>query len=150
MKDFTDKHRFDHVFAVDDWVFLKIQSYVQCSITTGANQRLAFCYFGPYKVLHRVGAITYKLQRSENNTVHLLSHVSQVRQALAPAEQVQTQLPAVAAVTPRPKEILESRMFQKGGVPVPRVLIQWSDQRWSLQLGKTAPSCRTFSLASVT
>ena len=57
MKDSADKRRSDRTFAVDDWVFLKLQLYVQRSVATRSNQKLSFRYFGPYKVLRHVGEV---------------------------------------------------------------------------------------------
>lgn len=51
MKRQADKHRSERQFQVDDWVFLKVQPYVQSSLTNHANKKLSFCFFGPYKIL---------------------------------------------------------------------------------------------------
>ena len=48
MKRQADKHRSERSFAVGDWVFLKVQPYVQSSLARRANQKLAFRFFGPY------------------------------------------------------------------------------------------------------
>ena len=109
MKDSADKRRSNRVFEMGDSVCLKLQPYVQRSVATRSNQKLAFRYFVPYKVLHRVGAVAYKLQMPEDSTVHPVFHVSQLRQALPPTERVIQQLPATAAPTPVPEEILEDR-----------------------------------------
>uniref|UniRef100_A0A8R7PYZ4 Integrase catalytic domain-containing protein n=1 Tax=Triticum urartu TaxID=4572 RepID=A0A8R7PYZ4_TRIUA len=105
MKDSADKRRSHRVFEVGDWVFLKLQPYVQRSVATRSNQKLAFRYFSPYKVLHRVGAVAYKLQMPEDSTVHPVFHVSRLWQALPPMEQALQQLPRTASPTPVPEEI---------------------------------------------
>jgi hypothetical protein len=48
MKLVADKKHTEQVFAVGDWLFLKMQPYVQKSLATPANPKLAFCYFGPF------------------------------------------------------------------------------------------------------
>lgn len=128
MKESADERRSDRVFAVNDWVFLKLQPYVQRSVTTRTNQKLAFKYFGPYKILQRVGAMAYKLQLPDSSTVHLVFHVSQLRQALPLTKHALEQLPAAAAASPVPEDILGHRVVQRGGTSASQVRVRWTDQ----------------------
>lgn len=61
MKSYADKKRSFREFAVGDWVYLKLQPYVQSSVASRANHKLCFCYYGPYQILHRVGKVAYQL-----------------------------------------------------------------------------------------
>jgi hypothetical protein len=45
MKKQADKNRSERVFAVDDWVYLRLQPYVQSSVSTRANHKLSFKFF---------------------------------------------------------------------------------------------------------
>uniref|UniRef100_A0A8R7JV35 Chromo domain-containing protein n=1 Tax=Triticum urartu TaxID=4572 RepID=A0A8R7JV35_TRIUA len=128
MKESADKRRSERVFAVNNLVFLKLQPYVQRSVTTRTSQKLAFKYFGPYKILQRVGAVAYKLQLPDSSTVHPVFHVSQLRQALPPTEQVLQQLPAEGAASPVPEEILEQRVVRRGGTSASQVRVRWTGQ----------------------
>jgi ribosomal protein L21E len=51
MKQQADKGRSKRQFKVGDMVFLKLQPYVQSSLAPRSNQKLAFKFFGPYKVV---------------------------------------------------------------------------------------------------
>jgi hypothetical protein len=51
MKQQADKGRSERQFKVGDMVFLKLQPYVQSSLAPRSNQKLAFKFFGPYKVV---------------------------------------------------------------------------------------------------
>lgn len=59
MKRQADKRRSDHEFAIGDLVFLKLQPYVQTSMARRSCQKLAFKFFGPFRVIQRVGATAY-------------------------------------------------------------------------------------------
>ena len=76
MKHAADSHRSECQFQVDDWVFLKLQPYVQTSVADRSSQKLAFKFFGPYKVLERVGSVAYRLELPPSSTVHPVFHVS--------------------------------------------------------------------------
>lgn len=76
MKAQADKHRFERQFAVNDWVFMKLQPYIQRSDVTRANQKLAFKYYSPYQILQRIGEVSYKLALPPTSSIHPVLHVS--------------------------------------------------------------------------
>jgi transposase InsO family protein len=57
MKQSADKKRVHREFEPGDMVFLKLQPYIQNSVVVRPNQKLAYKYFGPYRVLARVGKV---------------------------------------------------------------------------------------------
>ena len=79
MKMQADKNRSEGEFQVADWVYLNLQQYIQRSIATRANPKLAFKYYGPFQVLRRIGPVAYELQLPEASTVHPVFHVSQLK-----------------------------------------------------------------------
>jgi len=62
MKRQSDKHRSERSFSVGDMVYLKLQPYVQTSVAARAHQKLAFRFFGPFKIVAKIGAVASKLQ----------------------------------------------------------------------------------------
>lgn len=76
IKSQADKKRSDRVFHVGDMVYLKIQPYVQTSVATRANHKLAYKYFGPFEILQRVGVVAYRLRLPETAMIHPVFHVS--------------------------------------------------------------------------
>jgi hypothetical protein len=61
MKRQANKGRSERVFQVGDEVFVKLQSCIQSSLAPRANQKLAYKFFSPFRVLSRIGSVAYKL-----------------------------------------------------------------------------------------
>lgn len=79
MKSQDDKGRSEHQFK-GDMVYLKLQIHVQTLVTTCSCQKLAFKFYGPFKVLKKVGLVAYKLELPASVHIHLVVHVSQLKQ----------------------------------------------------------------------
>jgi hypothetical protein len=82
MKFQADKGRTERVFDIGDWVFLKLQPYVQSSLAPRANQKLSFRFFGPYQILQKVGEVAYRLALPASSLIHLVFHVSQLKKVV--------------------------------------------------------------------
>ena len=81
MKRQSDRKRSERSFSVGDWVFLKLQPYVQSSLARRSNQKLAFHFFGPYRVEAKVGAVAYKLALPPTSAIRPVFYVTQLKRS---------------------------------------------------------------------
>lgn len=128
MKIQADKKRSERSFEVGDLIFLKLQPYAQSSLATRANQKLSYKFFGPYRVLARVGQVAYKLDLPESSSIHPVFHVSQLKLAVPSTVQVTPNVPDDIELPRVPEKVLQRRMYTRGLRPRRQVLIKWS--RW--------------------
>lgn len=76
MKFFADKHRQERSFGEGELVYLKLQPFRQNSLHLRKNLKLASKYFGPYKILEKIGPVAYRLDLPPDSKIHPVFHVS--------------------------------------------------------------------------
>ena len=139
MKVQADKGRSDREFQVGDLVYVKLQPYRQNSVVNRKYLKLSARYFGPYKILDRMGKVAYKLQLPFEAKVHPVFHVSQLKKHIG-HEPVQQSLPLLdnaGMIAKEPLAVLDRRMVKRRGQACTEVLVQWSntfpeDATWEL------------------
>ena len=117
MKADTDKNRSFREFAVVDSVFLKLQPYAQSSVANRPCLKLAMKFFGPFPILEKIGQAAYKLQLPDPSLIHLVFHVSQLKEHVPDHTPVYTSLPEPLSMDTDdlvPAEILDRRLVKKG------------------------------------
>ena len=126
MKMQADKGRSDRHMAVGDWAYLKLQPYRQKTVVNMLCVKLAAKYFGPYKILAKVGAVAYKLELPSNSKVHPVFHISQLKRHMG-THTVQFELPLLDAdgvLSKEPIAILDRRLNKRRGKAITEVLVQ--------------------------
>jgi hypothetical protein len=128
LKRQADKQRTDREFSVGDSVLLKLQPYAQSSVVNRPCHKLAFKFFGPFKIMDRIGAVAYKLDLPAGSKVHPVFHISQLKPFIPKYSLVFTQLPVADLQSELmvPECILERRMVKKDNAAVVQVLVKWS------------------------
>ncbi|KAF5196221.1 hypothetical protein FRX31_014193 [Thalictrum thalictroides] len=76
MKWYANKRRTDRNFLVGDWVYLKLQPYRQTSVALRKNLKLSAKFYGPFKIIAKVGAVAYKLELPAGSKIHRVSCIS--------------------------------------------------------------------------
>lgn len=108
----ANKHQSDRTFAIGDMVYLKLQPYKQASVRHHSFHKLMPKFYGPYKVLDKIGHVAYQ-------------------QDLHPNSNHQLPLPAVITDAFHAKEteaILERKMVKRGPVAATKVLVSWKGE----------------------
>jgi hypothetical protein len=114
MKQQVDQHRSEREFEVGDRVFFRLQPYKQISLKQeNKDNKLAPKYYGPYKVLQRIGSMAYKLEFPPYSCVHPVFHVYWLKKVIRNKIPVQTILPEIneeGKIILEPKTILETKI----------------------------------------
>jgi len=127
MKMYADKKRIDKKFNSGDLVYLKIQPYKQHSLANTYFHKLSARYYGPYKVIERIGKVAYRLDLLANTMIHNVFHVSLLKKHHGDCV-VLEQLPRFnedGDLMIRPMAILDRRVKKKNNKVITEVLVQW-------------------------
>ncbi|CAN6678621.1 unnamed protein product [Malus baccata var. baccata] len=128
MRHFANKKRSEREFQVGDWVFLRLQPYLQSSVSHTNCPKLAPRFYGPYQILARVGKVAYILDLPANSRIHPTFHVSLLKPKLGSHVIPSTILPPLSdtgLVAWTLETILQRGMFKRGNSAVTRWLIKW-------------------------
>ncbi|XP_074342931.1 uncharacterized protein LOC141680663 [Apium graveolens] len=124
IKVYGDKHRSDRSFAVDDWVWLKLQLYRQHSIHQRGNYKLSARFYGPFQVIV-VGKVAYKLRLPSSATIHDVFHVSQLKVFHGQVPLTVTLRTSMRTSDRVPLAILERRVQKVNNTVKIQFLVHW-------------------------
>lgn len=79
IKKFADRLRSERQFELGDMVYLKMQPYRQNAFGLRGSLKLRAKFYGPFRVLEKIGKVAYKLQLPEEANIHPVFHVSQLK-----------------------------------------------------------------------
>jgi hypothetical protein len=129
MKQQADQHRSERSFEVGDWVFLRLQPYKQMSLKQAKkDNKLSPKYYGPYKVLQKIGTMSYKLELPTSSRVHPVFHVSCLKKVIGDKIPVQTIFPELdeeGKMILEPEAITDTRIRQLRNRSISEYLIKW-------------------------
>lgn len=110
-------------------MYLRLQPYRQSSLALRKNFKPTVRFYGPCKVLERIGAVAYKLQLSATSSIHPLFHVSLLKKKLGDDAVAVHELPDYCEdkVVIFPEAVLKKRVILRQGQRICQGLIKWSN-----------------------
>lgn len=112
MKAYQDKFRREVQFEVGDWLWLRLRQRTASGITGPSVSKLGPKFYGPYKVLERIGDVSYKLQLPARAKIHDVFHVSLLKKFVGDPPAQVAPLPALlnGRVLPVPVRVARARL----------------------------------------
>lgn len=126
MKFYADKHRSERHFEEGEYGFLKLQAFKQNSMKIAKDSKFSPRYFGPYKILKRIGSVVYRLELSPSARIHNTFHVSLLKKKLGSTDlaQIDPPLEAEALETLYTFKILDRKVYKRHNAVAISALVQ--------------------------
>jgi hypothetical protein len=129
MKQQAYQHHSERSFKVGDWVLLRLQPYKQMSLKKAKkDNKLSPKYYGPYKVLQKIGTMAYKLELPASSRVHPVFHVSCLKKVIGEKILVQTiflELDEEGKIILDLEAITDTRIHQLRNRSISEYLTKW-------------------------
>jgi hypothetical protein len=79
MKKYVDRRRSERELTVGDMAYLSLQPYRHNSLGIHKELNLHSKYYGPFKVLQKIGQVAYKLLLPDGCCINPAFHISQLK-----------------------------------------------------------------------
>jgi hypothetical protein len=125
MKSQADRNRSERHLEIGDMVYLKLQPYKHTSLSIHRCLKLHSKYYGPFRVLGKIGNTSYKLLLPDGCKLHPTFHVSQLKKHLGAKAIPTPHLPLLnpdGTILIAPEAILDRKLIPRVQVPF---LFQW-------------------------
>ena len=63
-------------------MYLRLHTYKQTFLKINGAENLKPRYYGPYKVIRKIGEVAYELELPEGGKIHNVFHVSRLKKAI--------------------------------------------------------------------
>jgi hypothetical protein len=129
MKQQAYQHQSERQFEEGDWVFLRLQPYKQSTLKQKKNKKLAPKFYGPYKIIHRIGQVAYELDFPSSH-IHKVFHVSFLKKVLGQTMPVQIELPELdeeGKLILEPEKVIDQCSLSLWNRTIMEYLIKWKN-----------------------
>jgi hypothetical protein len=115
-----------HHRQVGDWVWLCLHHRIAATLTDKAKGRLALKFYGPFKVLERIGALAYRLELPPQSRIHNVFHVVFLKKFNGAPHATPATLPPIkhGCILPEPEKVLRARLNHG----VWEIMVKWARQ----------------------
>ncbi|KAJ8754685.1 hypothetical protein K2173_010776 [Erythroxylum novogranatense] len=146
-KSYADSKRRDVQYEPGDQVFLKV-SPMKGVVRFGKRGKLNPRYIGPFKILERVGNVSYRLALPPHlSYVHPVFHISMLRKYIPdPSHVLQTPEVNIAenlSYEEIPVAIIDRQIRKLQNKEIPMIKVQWKNQIIEECTWETEESMRT-------
>ena len=111
-------------------VYLRLQPYRQSTLKQKGAEKLKPRFYGPYRVIRRVGQVAYELELPQGSKIHNVFHVSCLKKALGQQVTVTDELPPMddeGHLVLQPKAIIDTKERQLQSRTVREFLVRWKN-----------------------
>jgi hypothetical protein len=128
MVQFANRNRSERLLEIGDMVYLKVQPYRHSSLSIHRCIKLHSKYYGPFRVLLKVGQTAYKLLLPEGCNLHHTFHVSQLKKHVGHVAIPTPTLPLIDSngnIQTGPEKVLQRKLIprKQGNISIP--VVQW-------------------------
>jgi hypothetical protein len=116
MKKYADEKRNERSFIIGDFVYLKMQPYRETALGRNNALKLSSKWYGPFRILKKVGTVSYQLQLPSDAKIHDVFHVNQLKKHIGQNAIPHPKLPSVTSdgkVKLTPLAILQRRQVPR-------------------------------------
>jgi hypothetical protein len=113
-------------YVVGDWVWLRLHQRLAAIITDSAARKLHPRFYGPFKLLERVGTLAYRLALPPRSKIHNVFHVVFLKPFVGELPTDIIKLPSIkhGRVLPVPSKIVNTQLNRGHW----EVLVRWEGQ----------------------
>lgn len=111
-------------------VYLKMQPYRHTSLGLHSSLKLHCKYYGPFRVLERIGPMAYKLLLPVTSSIHPIFHVSQLKKHIGPKVVPEHGLPLTDTegnIVSQPVAVLDRWLIPQNNEPIVQWKIHWEN-----------------------